>query len=89
MQILSRWTDDHLPCVTFEHKGTKFELCWSSDRIVSALEYADESEKARKKIAALMKKLDNPDSIENEDENEDEPNLVTAYLPEGCLMFRR
>ena len=89
MIIVDTWTDDHLPCVKFEHNDTTFELWWTSDYVVSALEYAEESPKAAKKVADLMKLINDPDKIENEDEDPDKPNQVTTYNEYGMLQFTR
>ena len=86
MEITNQYTDDHAPCLDFTHNGREFSLLWTSRSTASALEYFEESNKARKKIKPLVEMIENPDSVEDEDDN---PEFITAYTDYGCLIISR
>lgn len=91
MKVTNEFTDDHLPCVEFEHNGVKFELCWTSNKVIGALELLENGDldmvKFAKRFPQLYNAITNPQDVEDEDNNED--GKVTAYIDEGCLIFER
>jgi len=64
MKILNEWTDDHLPCVNFEHEGNTFEIWWTDSRLVGRLEMVEEGDlsldKALKSYPNLKQLMENP-----------------------------
>ena len=76
MQNITTWTDDHLPCVGFEHNGVKFEVCWTIPSLFGRLEVIEECgitiEDGLKKYPALLTIINNPfDTKSTDDESID------------------
>lgn len=53
LSFVDDFSDDGLPCVTFNYKGKQFTVWWTSSRTAGMMEVADESPKA----AAFLKPI--------------------------------
>lgn len=64
MQNLNTWTDDHLPCVGFNHNGFNIDICWTEKDVYGKLELVESGditlEKALKKYPDMLAILNNP-----------------------------
>jgi hypothetical protein len=69
MKRTTEWTDDHLPCVGFEHNGFEFEVCWTSRSLCGKLEMIEDGdvplEKGLKRFPSLLKIINNPLNTES------------------------
>lgn len=46
MQNLTIWTDDHLPCVGFEHNGFDIDVCWTAIDLYGKLDMVESGDVA-------------------------------------------
>ena len=64
MQNLNAWTDDHLPCVGFDHNGFHIEVNWTEKDVYGKLELVESGditiEKALKKYPHMLAIINNP-----------------------------
>lgn len=64
MQNLNTWTDDHLPCVGFDHNGFHFNIYWTEKDVYGKLDLVESGdvplEKALKKYPAMLAIINNP-----------------------------
>lgn len=69
MNNIKTWTDDHLPCVSFEHNGVTFEVLWTEKSLAGRLEMVADGdvtlEVALKKWPDLLAIINNPFDTED------------------------
>lgn len=77
MRLISEWTDDHLPCVSFEHEGNMFSVWWTDKALAGRIELIESGdislEKALKKYTGLMKVIQTPFDAQFDSNEEGEP----------------
>ena len=65
-KVIATWSDDHLPCFSFEHEGKYFELWWTDEKLVGRLEMVEEGditiEKVFKKYPEILTIIQDPTS---------------------------
>lgn len=91
MRMLDVWTDDHLPCFSFEHEGKKFSINWSDRSIIGRIEMIGEGditiEKALKKYKGLLAVIKNPLNATFASPEEGEPEDEDCW-DEGCAQYQ-
>ena len=91
MNVTGNWTDDHLPCVSFKHNGTTFEVLWTSRDLIGRLQLVEEGsvtvEAALEKYKGLLAVINNPlnASFASTDEGEPEDK---AFWEEGQAEYQ-
>lgn len=66
---LRQWTDDHLPCVSFETNGTTIQVNWTERSLVGRLEMVEDGdiplELALKKYPSLLTIINDPFNVQD------------------------
>jgi hypothetical protein len=85
MQNIKTWSDDHLPCVSFDHNNVNIEVWWTEKALAGRLEMVEEGDTtlgvALKKWPDLLSIINNPfdtqesDTIERVDERDIDGDL--------------
>lgn len=98
MKIINEWTDDHLPCISFEHGGNKFEINWTDTTLVGKLQLVEDGdvtlERALKKYPSVLNIIQNPyDCVfaspeEGERVEEEEEGAATYETDFGFITVR-
>jgi hypothetical protein len=67
MKITGEWRDDHLPCVSFEHNGTNFMICWTDAALIGKLQLVEDGdvtiETALKREQILLSIINDPFNV--------------------------
>lgn len=91
MKNLCVWSDDHLPCFSFEHNNRSFELWWSSSALEGKLELVEDGdipiEKAFKDLPQTLKVINNPDLDDGDSEIEFEREGDKKSYGTECQVY--
>jgi hypothetical protein len=84
MQNINTWSDDHLPCVSFEHNNTTFEVWWTEKSLAGRLEMVRDGDVT---LEVALKKWPDFIAIVNDPFNVEETDTIEREEDDGQLSY--